>query len=76
LDLDAIWDGEWGVLDEGGDRRWGRVSFFWGVNLGSLIVTNGDFAMRLFPNYFDQDLKLPYVIRHASNKLLLACPIT
>jgi len=23
-----------------------------GVNLGHPIVTNGDFAMRLFPNYF------------------------
>jgi len=27
-----------------------------GVNLGSQIVTNGDFATQLFPNYFEQDL--------------------
>jgi len=27
-----------------------------GVNLGHPIVTNGDFAMWLFPNYFGQDL--------------------
>jgi len=26
------------------------------VNLGRPIVTNGDFAMRLFPNYFGQYL--------------------
>jgi len=32
-----------GVLDEGRDRRTGRGSF-------------GDFATRLFPNYFGQDL--------------------
>jgi len=32
----------------------GRGSF--GVNLGRAIVTNGDFATRLFPNYFGQDL--------------------
>jgi len=25
------------------------------VNLGRPIVTNGDFATRLFPNYFGQD---------------------
>jgi len=29
-----------------------------GVNLGHLIVTNGDFATRLFPYYFGQDLLL------------------
>jgi len=38
----------------GGDRRRGRGSFW--VNLGRLIVTNGDFAMQLFPDYFGQDL--------------------
>jgi len=27
-----------------------------GVNLGRPIVINGDFATRLFPNYFGQDL--------------------
>jgi len=43
-----------GVLDGGGDRRRGRGSF--GVNLGRPIVTNGDFATRLFPNYFGQCL--------------------
>ena len=26
------------------------------MNLGRLILTNGDFATRLFPNYFGQDL--------------------
>jgi len=25
-----------------------------GLNLGRTIVTNGDFATRLFPNYFGQ----------------------
>ena len=29
-----------------------------GVNLGCPIVTEGDFAMQLFPNYFGQDLFL------------------
>jgi len=43
-----------GVLDGNGDRRKGRGSF--GVNLGRSIVTNGDFATRLFPNYFGQEL--------------------
>jgi len=41
-----------GVLD--GDRRRGSDSL--GVNLGRPIVTNGDFATRLFPNYFGQNL--------------------
>ena len=27
-----------------------------GVNSGRPIVTNGDFATRLFPDYFGQDL--------------------
>ena len=27
-----------------------------GVNMGRPIVTNGDFATWLFPNYFGQDL--------------------
>ena len=29
-----------------------------GVNLGRPIVTNGDLATRLFPNYFGQELLL------------------
>ena len=43
-----------GVLDEGGDRR--REGAVLVVNLGRPVVTNGDFATRLFPNYFGQDL--------------------
>jgi len=31
---------------------------FWGLNLGHPIVTNGDFATRLFPYYFGQYLLL------------------
>ena len=42
------------VVDGGGDYRRRRDSF--GVNLGHSIVTNRDFAMRLFPSYFGQDL--------------------
>jgi len=38
----------------GGDHRRERGCF--GVNLGRPIETNGDFATRLFPNYFAQDL--------------------
>jgi len=38
----------------GSYRRRGRGSF--GVNLGRPIVSNGDFATRLFPNYFGQYL--------------------
>ena len=41
-----------GALDEGGNRR-GEGAVF-GVNLGRPIVTNGDFATWLFPNYFGQ----------------------
>jgi len=42
------------VLDEVDDcRREGAVL---GVNLERPIVTNGDFATQLFPNYFGQDL--------------------
>ena len=43
-----------GVLDGGGDRRRGMGSF--GVNLERPVVINLDFATRLFPNYFGQDL--------------------
>jgi len=32
-----------------------------GVNLGRPIVTNGDFVMRLFPNYFGHDLFLIFL---------------
>jgi len=42
------------VLDGGGYRRRGRVSFE--VELGHPIVTNEDFATRLFPNYFGRYL--------------------
>jgi len=37
---------------EGDDRR-GEGAVL-GVNLGCLIVTNGNFATQLFPNYFGQ----------------------
>jgi len=52
------WDGEWGrsrkgVLDGIRDRQRRMGSF--GVNLRHPIVTNGDFATRLLPNYFGQD---------------------
>jgi len=40
-----------GVLDGGGDRRRKRDSF--GANLGRPIVTNEDFATRLFPPLHD-----------------------
>jgi len=33
----------------------GEGAVLW-VNLRRPIVTNGDFASRLFPNYFGQDL--------------------
>jgi len=33
-----------------------------GVNLGRPIVTNKDFATRLFPNYFGQDLLLKWPV--------------
>ena len=45
-----------GVLDGGCDCRRERAVL--GVNLGRPIVTNGDFATRLFSNYFGQDLSL------------------
>ena len=53
-----------GVLDWGGDRR-REGTVFW-VNLGRPIVTNGDFATRLFPNYFGQDLLMIYWYRQNS----------
>ena len=43
-----------GVLDGGGDRRRASSSFW--VRLGHPIVTSGDFATWLFPNYSEQDL--------------------
>jgi len=42
-----------------GDRRRERAVLR--VNLGCFIVTNGDFATRLFPNYFGQYLLLSVV---------------
>jgi len=47
---------EMGVLyrPSGGYRRRERAVL--GVNLGRSIVTNGDFATRLIPDYFGQDL--------------------
>jgi len=43
-----------GVLDFGGDRQ--REGAVLGVNLGRPIVTIGDCATCLFPNYFGHDL--------------------
>ena len=43
-----------GVLDVGGDGRNGKGQLW--VNLGRPIVTNGDFATQLFPDYFGQYL--------------------
>ena len=54
--MDAFWDDEWngyilvGVVIVEGE---GAVL---GLNLGRPIVTNGDFATRLFLNYFGQYL--------------------
>ena len=56
------WVGSVGVLDGGGDRR--REGAVLGVNLGRPIVTNEDFATRLFPNHFQQDLFLLKLIIH------------
>jgi len=42
------------VLYGAGDHRRGRGSF--GVNMWRSTVTKGDFAKRLFTNYFGQDL--------------------
>ena len=54
MDPNAVLDGEWsrstdGCIRWGGDRRRGRGIF--GVNLGRLIVTNGN-GDALFPNDF------------------------
>jgi len=49
-----------GALDRGSDRRKERGSF--GVNLGRPIVTSGHLAMRLFANYFGQDLLHYYMV--------------
>ena len=55
MDPDAVWDDEWGrsrmdVLD-GVVIVKGEGAVL-GLNLGRPIVTNGDFATRLFANYF------------------------
>ena len=44
------------VIDGGGDCQ--REDAILEVNLGRPIVTNGDSAMRLFPNGFGEDLSL------------------
>ena len=63
-----------GVLDADGDHRMERGSFdFWGVNLGRPIVTNGNFATRLFPNYIGQDLFSLLCSRHGCKVLHSAC---
>jgi len=59
--VDAAGDNEWGWLRDG-CIRWvaiveGEGADF-GLNLGRPIVTNGDFATTLFPNYFGQYLLL------------------
>ena len=59
MDPDAVRDGErvrstYGCIRWRGDRLRGRAVL--GVKLGRLIVTTGDFATQLFPNYFRQDL--------------------
>ena len=61
MDPDVVWDGEWdlssgGVLDGVVIVERGWTVFM--VNLGHHIVTSGDFARWLFPNYFGQDLFL------------------
>ena len=47
MDPDAVWGGEWDRL-RNGCIRWGsdrqREGAVLGVNLGCLIVTNGDFV--------------------------------
>jgi len=42
------------------------------VNFGHPIVTNGDFATRVFPNYFGQDL-FNFMLRHYETYLLTFC---
>jgi len=53
------WDGESGRSTYG-CIRWGRYrrreGAVLGVNVGRPIVTSGDFATQLFPNYSGQDL--------------------
>ena len=65
MDPDAVWDGEWGRSRIGVLDGWlsskGKGAVL-GVNLGRPIVTNGDFARRLFPNYFGQYLSF-HIIR-------------
>jgi len=53
-----------GVLDRVVIVEWERAVL--GVNLGRPIVTNGDFAMRLFPNYFGQYLS--YYVTSGQNE--------
>jgi len=43
-----------GLFDGAVDHR--REGAILGVNEGRPVVTNGDSATRLFPNYFGQDL--------------------
>jgi len=66
LDPDTLWDGEWGRSRDG-CIRWGverrREWVVLDVNLGRPIVTNWDFATRLFPNYYGQDLAF-YIEKH------------
>ena len=55
MDPDVVKDGECdqsrhGCIRWACDRR--REGAVLGVNFGRPIVTNGDFATRLFPNYF------------------------
>jgi len=56
------------VLVWGGDRRRGRAVL--GMNLGRPIVTNGDFVMRLFPNYFGQVL---FIVSHHRSVCFVYC---
>jgi len=56
---DAVRDGEcgpsrYGCIRRDRDRQKGRAVL--GVNFGRPIISNGDFATRLFPDYFAQDL--------------------
>jgi len=60
VDRDAIWDGEWGQSRDGCIKLGVVIvegeGAVLGLNLEHPIVTNWDFATRLFPNYFGQYL--------------------
>ena len=61
MDPDVVWGGKWGrlgmaVLDGNGMVIVEGKGAVLGLNSGRPIVTNGDFATRLFPNYFGQYL--------------------